>query len=87
MEDVQPDLLLHECVERFDVDQLALLLPSYKVASTVFDANNLGLPVRRKRRYTVAWLCESRKEEQEGVPLLKLRQPQREIEITKFAEV
>ena len=56
---VKPDLIIHECVTGFPVTLLDAALnhdeapPLYQVSSCVFDTTDLGIPVKRKRRYTV----------------------------------
>ena len=85
MEGVQPDLLTHEIVSKFDVQELKRRLPSYEDASWVFDSCSLGVPTRRKRRYTVAWLRDG--SDVGSLPALKLNPPQREFTYERFAEV
>ena len=56
---VKPDLIIHECVTGFPVTLLDAALnhdeapPLYQVSTCVFDTTDLGIPVKRKRRYTV----------------------------------
>ena len=59
MTTMRPDVLLHECVEAFDVDILIDALnfeqPGlYSVHTFVFDTVQQGIPISRKRRYSLA---------------------------------
>ena len=58
MKSILPDVVVHECVPRFDVSIFEKLLgPSgYTVSSIVFDPTDIGHPAHRSRRYTVCIL-------------------------------
>ena len=59
MRGIQPHIIIHECVARFDYTELANILgPSYSVESVVFNPTNMGLPVLRRRRYTICRLVD-----------------------------
>lgn len=52
---IQPHLVVHECVPQFDRSVLAMLLgPEYKVSSLVYSPVDCGIPSERVRRYSVA---------------------------------
>ena len=68
MKKVQPHVILHECVCKFDYQELATVLgPSYEVQSLVFDPTDLGWPTRRRRRYTLCVLVQTSNEEQSSL--------------------
>jgi hypothetical protein len=49
-----PDVVLHECTPTFDVEGLAVVFGAiYVILSFVFCPAELGLPMRRRRRYTL----------------------------------
>jgi hypothetical protein len=54
MQCVKPDILISECHANMTQDTISELLPGHSVTSAVFDAKDLGFPVRRRRRYTAA---------------------------------
>ena len=59
MRTMRPAVIIHECVRGFDAETLSQALNAedmlYVVETAVFDATDLGLPVRRPRRYSVCW--------------------------------
>ena len=51
---VQPDLLVHECTENFEHMVLKEIMgKDYDMTSFVFCPTHIGIPSRRKRRYTI----------------------------------
>ena len=61
MRSVQPHVICHECVPKFDPEVLDWCLnygfeePQYHLESLVFNARDLGIPVERLRRYTLCF--------------------------------
>ena len=54
---IQPHTIAHECVAAFDYTELSKVLGvAYHAQSVASSPTDLGLPVERKRRYTVCWL-------------------------------
>ena len=50
----KPTFIVHECVKEFDIAELALIFGGlYLIRSFVFGPDDVGLPVRRPRRYTI----------------------------------
>ena len=53
MRDIQPNLIVHECVAKFDWEVLAIILgKTFVVKSLVFGPDDVGFPNTRRRRYT-----------------------------------
>ena len=53
MRDIQPNLIVHECVAKFDWEVLVIILgETFVVKSLVFGPDDVGFPNTRRRRYT-----------------------------------
>ena len=59
---MEPHLIVHECVPRFDFESMSVALGGkYDVSSSVFSPCDIGFPSRRPRRYTVCVLKGARR--------------------------
>ena len=62
MDKIRPDLLLHENSPRFPAEQLDCVLATLHVRTATISPMDLGHPVRRKRRYSLAFNAETMEE-------------------------
>ena len=59
MRAVRPDIIVHECEATFDAVELKRTLgPGFEVTSVVFHPTELGFPITRRRRCTVAYMVD-----------------------------